>query len=344
MTAPTVSICLPNLNMAEYLEECIQSALNQTFQDVEILILDSYSDDRSWEIISNYANRHKKINAFQAPRGIYESWNRLIQRARGKYIYILTSDDNMVPECLEKMVAALEVHPECDIATCKLVTMDERGVPKDGAWERYLPVKGCGDVWDRSHVRQAPLDFIYQCLWVSVYISITQLLIRRAVFDRVGYFRTDLGSEADVEWNMRASLVCNRIHVPEFLATWRRSGAAATKATRWSDPEWPEAIRRMVAMALKRMGPAVPEPIRRLGPEFLTMPQAYNALCLESRRGGALPGKAARMLKRASVNRMATGVFLRKRLAGRPNVVHGLEGWREQAEAGVEAEKRLHLE
>jgi hypothetical protein len=61
-----------------------------------------------------------------------------------------------------------------------------------------------------------------------VYTSLTQLLIRRSVFDKIGLFRTDWGSEGDFEWGMRAALMCNVLHIPETLATWRIHAEQAT--------------------------------------------------------------------------------------------------------------------
>lgn len=229
MTTPTVSICLPNLNTATYLEECIRSALGQTFSDFELIISDNYSDDGSWEIIQRYAGEDKRTRAFQKPReGMYANWNNTLREARGKYIYILTSDDVMVPDCLEKMVAALEAHPECDIATCKLLTIDEFGNPIPEQWERYDSTRYLGEILEKQHVRFAPSDFPIHFLFGSIIISITQILVRRTVFDRVGMFRTDLGSEADLEWHARSSWFSSKIHIPEFLATWRRSPQQAT--------------------------------------------------------------------------------------------------------------------
>lgn len=219
---PKVSVLLPNLNNRQFLEERFESVLIQTFTDWELVIVDGYSDDGAWELIQEFAEKDSRIRILQAPReGIYAGLNSCIHLAQGEYIYIATSDDTMSPDCLEKMVGAMDAHPECGICHTCLKVIDEAGKELPGRWGRGLPSQFYGDLISRPHIRIAPLDGILYCALYTVYSSLTQLLIRRSVFDKVGLFRVDWGSEGDFEWGMRAALVCNTLHIPETLATWR---------------------------------------------------------------------------------------------------------------------------
>jgi hypothetical protein len=120
------------------------------------------------------------------------------------------------------MVKALDEHPECDLAHCKLKIIDEHGNPHPTLnWDKFYCTAYFGDLIDQKHIRLAPHDGLLHCGVKTVYTSITQLLIRRRLFDRIGLFLTGYGSIADFEWEMRASLVANTIHIPEYLATWR---------------------------------------------------------------------------------------------------------------------------
>jgi hypothetical protein len=134
----------------------------------------------------------------------------------------------MNPDCLEKMVAALETHPECGLCHVCLRVIDEKGETIEGMWRQFPVCKYFGDWMEVPHVRQAPYDGILHSAVYTVYTSLTQLLIRRSVFDEVGLFRSDWGSEGDFEWGMRAALVHNTIHLPEALATWRMYQDQAT--------------------------------------------------------------------------------------------------------------------
>lgn len=220
---PKVSILLPNLNNRPYLDERIRTIMDQTFSDWELVIVDNYSDDGAWEFFQERAEKDPRVKISQAPRkGMYANWNNCIRLARGEYVYIATSDDTMTPDFLEVMVKALDEHPQCDLAHCKLKIIDENGAPHPTLpWDKFFCAAYFGDLINKEHIRMAPHDGLLHCGVKTVYTSITQLLIRRTLFDRIGLFLTNYGSIADFEWEMRASLVANTIHIPAYLATWR---------------------------------------------------------------------------------------------------------------------------
>ena len=228
---PKVSILLPNLNTRKYLDQRMDSIFKQTFTDWELVIVDNESDDVAWDFFKKIAASDIRVRISQATRnGMYANWNNCIDLARGEYAYIATSDDTMAPECLEHMVAALDSHPQCDIAHCCLTIIDENGEPLSQQWNQLDKVLFYGDFIKRMHIRKAPYDAYVHAGWSVVYHSITQLLIRRSLFNKVGLFRNDLGSIADFEWEMRAAFIADVIHIPKYLATWRYHSAQATQA------------------------------------------------------------------------------------------------------------------
>ena len=243
---PKVTICLPNLNNQPFIRERLDTIQAQTFQDWELIVVDGYSDDGAWEIIQEYAQKESRMRLFQEkPEGIYQAFNSCIRKARGEYIYIATSDDTMTPDCLEKMVATLDENTDCDLCQCKLEFIDENSetLPEDKQWSvnasRYL------NHWlDIAHKRYAPHDGILHFAVLTVYTSLTQLLIRQQLFERIGYFQTGWGSMGDFEWGMRASLLHNTVYIPEVLATWRKHSRQAT-----TDPYTPENLKILLKMA-----------------------------------------------------------------------------------------------
>lgn len=222
-TPPKVSILLPNLNNRPFLDERMRSIQGQTFSDWELVVVDSYSDDGAWEFFQEWAGRDKRIRLFQSRlRGIYPNWNRCLELAQGEYVLIAPSDDTMERNFLEYMVRALDENSDCDLAHCKLRIIDENGGPSRAlSWEQLFSTKYFGEWIDRPHIRRAPHDGILYCGVRTVYTSITQLLIRRRLFDRIGMFSTRFGPAADFEWGMRASLLASTVHVPHYLAAWR---------------------------------------------------------------------------------------------------------------------------
>lgn len=255
---PKVSILLPNLNNYRYLPERFDSIFGQTFEDWELIVVDSYSDDGAWELIQNYAKDEPRMRISQTPRrGIYAGINDCIGLARGEYIYIATSDDTMLPQCLEQMVFVLEKYNECDICHTPLIVINEHGNEVPDWWLQTPPAKYYGDWVNFPHIRYAPYDGILHSALHTVYISITQLLIRRSLFKKIGLFSSKWGSMGDFEWSMRAALVSNVFHLPEKLATWRIHIDQATQHKR--DFEYMDKICEMVVSSVQALKAHNPE-------------------------------------------------------------------------------------
>ena len=116
---PAVSVIVPNYNHAPFLRQRIDSILNQTFQDLELIILDDCSTDDSRRIIESYRNepRVRAIIYNEANSGsTFAQWKRGLREARGKYVWIAESDDYADADFLSVLVSTLENHPEAAVA------------------------------------------------------------------------------------------------------------------------------------------------------------------------------------------------------------------------------------
>ena len=100
------SIIIPVYNTVEYLRECLDSVLNQTQKEIEIILVDDGSDDGSLEICREYADRYPFITLLQQNH-LYQGTarNRGLEIAAGKYVYFMDSDDWITPQLLEKCYA-----------------------------------------------------------------------------------------------------------------------------------------------------------------------------------------------------------------------------------------------
>lgn len=113
LDSPKISVLIPMYNRKHYIKDCVDSSLNQTFQDFEIIIRDDGSTDGSAEFVENlYTSEIStgKIKLFRNKKnlGEWETDNRLITSATGKYIMILHSDDLYLPNALEHMYSVAE--------------------------------------------------------------------------------------------------------------------------------------------------------------------------------------------------------------------------------------------
>ena len=118
---PKVSIIIPNYNHGVFLEQRIESILNQTFQDYELIILDDCSKDNSRDIIERYRDNkhisHIEYNT-QNSGSPFIQWQKGISLSRGKYIWIAESDDYCDNNLLETLVNVLDRKEKCSFAYC----------------------------------------------------------------------------------------------------------------------------------------------------------------------------------------------------------------------------------
>lgn len=261
---PLVSICMPTFNSEAFLEERLASIGSQAFSDWELIVMDSASDDATLQMIEAFAKRYPKVYIHQAPRdGIYTNINRAIKAASGKYVYIATSDDTMSEDCLYSMVMALESHPGCGLAHCKLRRINPDGSDESPNWwdTHSTFARSSGPLLNQDHMRLAPHDGLLHMLGHIVYVSLTQLLIRKSLFDQIGYFKSDWGSVGDFNWDMRASLTTNTVHVASTWASWRLHPGQATAQAGIGNDSHHERIDAMVWHAIENrkdsLGPAM---------------------------------------------------------------------------------------
>lgn len=147
MATPKVSVVVPNYNYARYLPERIDSILNQTFQDFELILLDDASTDGSAELLERWRN-HSKVSHIVVNEtnsgSPFAQWERGIALAQGEYIWIAEADDLAAPGFLAATVAALDTHPAASLAIAMSDLIDSDGRPSDCA--PYEPFEADGEV------------------------------------------------------------------------------------------------------------------------------------------------------------------------------------------------------
>jgi hypothetical protein len=223
---PLVSICLPSLNTRPFLEERMETIFSQTVTDWELIVCDSYSDDKSWEFFQKF-KRDKRVRLFQVPReGFYVAWNECLRRVTGEYVYIATSDDTMQTTLLECLLVPLGRLPEVDIAVCDYDLINEHGQPI--ARERRLSDAMLGEWVHIPSVRSGQTEFLFHMCSGTLWITMNSLLFRRRLLGRVGHFTTKFGSFGDIDWTLRSSLATDIAWVPQSLAGFRRRKGQAT--------------------------------------------------------------------------------------------------------------------
>ncbi len=127
MDKPHISIIVPVYNIEEYLPRCIESILNQSYKNLQLVLVDDGSSDRSGAICDEYAKKDSRILVLHKENGGSSSARNVgIEAATGKYLGFVDSDDYIEPDMYEKMVRAI-VENRCNIVQVARDEKDEHG-------------------------------------------------------------------------------------------------------------------------------------------------------------------------------------------------------------------------
>lgn len=119
-TSPLVTIGIPVYNVEPYIEKCLLSVLNQTYTNLEILVVDDLGTDHSMEIVDSLQKSHPhggliRVVSHEKNKGVGEARNTAIRECKGKYLYFIDSDDYMEPNAIQLLVEQAEKY-DTDVA------------------------------------------------------------------------------------------------------------------------------------------------------------------------------------------------------------------------------------
>ncbi len=204
MPASKVTVIIPTYNRAHYLGEAIESVLNQTFDDFELIVIDDGSTDNTPELVRAIGDR--RVRYLQCShRGISASLNAGICEARGRYIARLDSDDLWRPEMLSTLVAILDTRPDIGVAYGKAQAMDSAGSILTHS---------------RGSAEHFPGDSLRSLVYEDCTCNIA-LLARRESLARAGSYDETLVANEDWDMWLRVAR-CDRFwFVDKVLASFR---------------------------------------------------------------------------------------------------------------------------
>lgn len=189
-------------NHEKYIEDALKSVLEQTYDNIEVIICDDFSTDHSWEIIQSYVprlqKRFKKVTAFQNPcnMGLTPSLNILIEEAAGSIVFGLSGDDMMAENYAEEIMQACIEHPDASAFVTNGYQVEEKTRYEDTDSLLLAP-------W----YEQAPdlcKDTLFERLYWKNCIFAPGVSIKREVFDKFGFYDTNIFIE-DLEYWLRIS-------------------------------------------------------------------------------------------------------------------------------------------
>lgn len=172
-----MSVIVPVYNVQEFLARCLQSIVLQTYDNLEILVVDDGSTDQSPAVARNWADIDSRINVItKANGGLSDARNTALDHCRGEFVTMVDSDDFIAPTLVETLLGILNQNPRADIACCQWQQVDDPA--------RWKPVEGTKQV-TTLEARQALSDIFYQRSFINH--SACAKLYRRRLFDSVRY-------------------------------------------------------------------------------------------------------------------------------------------------------------
>ncbi len=204
---PEVSIIITVYNLATYLEEAIRSVLNQTYQDMEIIVVDDGSTDNTRELVMNFAN--PKINyIFQKNRGAGAARNTGIRASTGRYIAFLDADDVWLPQKLELQLKVIESSPWASVIYCDMYFYGTTDYTlPETFFQQFKWPPPWGKVLDKMAIRSFGIP--------------STLLVKRDVFEKIGLFDEGLPYCDDYDMLLRMAAYFEFEVLPTPLVKYR---------------------------------------------------------------------------------------------------------------------------
>ncbi len=202
---PLVSICIPNYNCEKYVAEAIKSALNQTYRNIEVIVIDNCSTDNSWDIIKSFKIRaiRNKINI-----GSTANFNKCIRTAKGKYLKILHSDDILDRDCVRKQADLMERHESVGMVHGKTIVIDEhKNKIKEVALHDKDVIMNGAEKLDR--------------LLCGNHVMFPSVMLRKEAVDEAGFFDPRLYYCNDWDLWMRICLRHDAAYLKDTMAFYR---------------------------------------------------------------------------------------------------------------------------
>ena len=210
---PKVSVIIPSYNHEKYVTYALESVLNQTFQDFEIIITDDHSSDKTVEQIKKFKDQRIRLFTSIKNRGVCVAINDCLLHTKGKYIAHLNSDDAFFLEKLEKQVKYLDNHPDVGAVFSQAQMIDEEGsnIPDTGHFHGKM-----NSLENRNRFQWLNYFFYNSCwLWHP------SMMMRKKVYDDIGYHNPCLAQIQDFDIGIKLSLKYDLHIIQEKLTKFR---------------------------------------------------------------------------------------------------------------------------
>lgn len=230
---PLVSICIPTYNGEEYISEALESAAAQTYPNIEIVISDDASQDRTLQIIEDFRDKlNLEINVFHhEPSGIGANWNNCIKQAKGEYIKFLFQDDLLFSTCVEELLNPFIHDKRIGMTACKRkIILEGQKSQEQELWlNRYSDLQKEFDEKEDGFYLFTSKNLLNDKFVKNNKIGEpTTVLFKRSILKKVGFINEELIQVVDFEFYYRILKKYNIVVINKELAAFRVHPTQAT--------------------------------------------------------------------------------------------------------------------
>lgn len=216
---PKVSVCIPTYNRANFLAYSVNSVLNQTYRDFELIICDDASTDNTAELVNQWND--SRIHYIRHPNNIRRSRNMRsgFDAAKGEYFIKFDDDDAITPEFLEKTVAVLESHPTVDFVCTNHWIINQKGERIESATSENAAK------WGKDKLQPGVIPELMEETFQKQSLQVGSTLFRRACLEHVNFMRPEADGCEDFDLLVRLAIAGKTGYfLPEFLMEYRFHG------------------------------------------------------------------------------------------------------------------------
>jgi len=220
---PKVSVVIPNYNHASYLKERIDSVLNQTYTNFELIMLDDCSTDKSNEILAEYKD-HEKVSEFvinnKNSGSVFHQWEKGIHLAKGEYVWIAESDDWAEPTLLENLVNVLDGNSNVGLVSCDSVV--ENGTKEKSLISEYLISKYKDNRWGSYYIHSGICELQEVMIFNCTIGNVSSVLFRKEILLQANPFDVSLRFSGDWYCYLKVAAISDIAYINEPLNHFRR--------------------------------------------------------------------------------------------------------------------------
>ncbi len=223
MKNPTVSVIVPNYNHERFLPQRLDSILNQTYQDFELILLDDCSTDGSIKVLEEYAKKDNrvKLNFNETNSGsTFAQWNKGVSLANGKYLWIAESDDYCEPTLLEKLVPLMEEDENVGIAFAQSTIVDEENKTINSFNENYKFIYK-SKRWESDFKVNGKTECAEYLIFSNTIPNASGALMRKSIYNACGGAETHWKLNGDWFFYVKMLLISDLAFVTEHLNYFR---------------------------------------------------------------------------------------------------------------------------